>query len=162
MSERLFIITGSSRGIGKALTHAFALSNHFTSANTHFILTSTKQSDLDAAKASLEQVFASHHGNTDKLKVYTHPIDFSDMNSVETNLKTLFGLAHKTGGWKQVILVMNHGSLGGLEFIEDVSSNITQVCQPKCLIGANLDPFSIRVGGERTDPSVALCRCFSV
>jgi len=132
--DRLFIITGASRGIGKAVTHALASSKVFNEGPMHFVLTSTKKSDLEAAQASLEQLVASQHGNISNLKVYLHPIDFSVMEHIESNLSTLFGLAQTESKWKQVILIMNHGSLGGLEFIEHVSSNLPQVCQPNCFI----------------------------
>lgn len=127
MTDRLFVITGASRGIGKAMTSALAYSKHFTSEGAHFVLTSTNQNDLDAAKTTLEQNFTSAHGNTEKLKVHTHPIDFSDMAQIEAQLETLFGLASKDSKWKQIVLVMNHGSLGELECMDQVSSNLHQV-----------------------------------
>lgn len=127
MTDRLFIITGASRGIGKAVTHALASSSEFSSGKMHFILSSTKQEDLEAAMTELETLVSQKYGSTSNLKVYLHPVNFSDLTNIEKDLKTLCGLAQCDGKWAQVVLVINHGSLGGLEFIEGVSSNPIQV-----------------------------------
>jgi NAD(P)-dependent dehydrogenase (short-subunit alcohol dehydrogenase family) len=128
MSHRLFVVTGASRGIGKAVTKALASSSVFSDGKMHFVLTSTKQMDLDAAKASLEETVTKLYGNIDRLSVYLYPIDFSDMDNIESQLGHLFDLAPTpTSKWTQVVLMMNHGSLGGLDFIEDVSSKLSQV-----------------------------------
>lgn len=133
MSERLFIITGASRGIGKAVTHALASSSEFSSGKMHFILSSTKQADLEAASAELEKLVSEKYGSTSNLKIYLQPVDFSDLKDIEKDLKTLCNLAQNDNQWDQVVLVLNHGSLGGLEFIEGVSSNVAQVRTPSLL-----------------------------
>lgn len=127
MTDRLFIITGASRGIGKAATQALASSKEFSDGKMHFILSSTKQSDLEAAMAELEKLVSDKYGSTSNLKVYLHPIDFSDLNGIEKELKTLCTLAQGEGSWKQVVVVLNHGSLGGLDFVENVASNVAKV-----------------------------------
>lgn len=127
MTDRLFIITGASRGIGKAVTHALASSSEFSSSKMHFILSSTKQADLEAAMAELEALVSEKYGSTSNLKVYLHPVDFSDLKDIEKDLKTLCNLAKNDSKWEHVVVVLNHGSLGGLEFIEGVSSNVAQV-----------------------------------
>jgi sepiapterin reductase len=126
MSDRLFIITGASRGIGKAITHAIAASSEFSNGSMTFILTSTKHSDLDAAKLSLEDLVTRKQGHTSNLHIFSHPIDFSEVSSLEENLNKLFSLAGKKA-WDHIILMMNHGSLGGLQFISNVSTDLTQL-----------------------------------
>lgn len=92
----------------------------------HYILTSTKLADLEAAKVSLEDVFMHKQGHTTNLSISMHPIDFSDLSTIEEGIKTLFSLAEQKK-WSQVTLIMNHGSLGGLDYISNVSNNVAQV-----------------------------------
>lgn len=134
MSERLFIVTGASRGIGKAIVKALASSKEFSDGKMHFVLSSTKKADLEAAAAELEALVVEKQGNSSNLKVYLHPIDFSSIEGIDKELTALCALASTENKWKQVTVVINHGSLGGLEFISNVSSDVQQVWIPTIMI----------------------------
>lgn len=126
MGDSLFIVTGASRGIGKAISHALASSNVLMKGQIHFALTSTKLADLQAAQEALTEVFSASHGSSSNLHVHLTPVEMNDIPSLPANLSALLTVSG-VSKWAHVVLIMNHGSLGGLKSIEDVGSDIVQV-----------------------------------
>lgn len=82
----LLIVTGASRGFGKSLV--LEIASKWPGTQWDFVLTSTKVSDCEAVAAETIQ----KHGPRG---IKCCQIDFSDMQNLEKNIQTLFGLVRE-------------------------------------------------------------------
>lgn len=119
--SRLFIITGASRGIGHSIALNLSVSKIFMSGKTHFMLTSTKLSDLEITKKEIAESVYSNN-----ITVEMKAFDFSDVENLGQNIDSL--LVHEDS-WDNVTLIMNHGTLGGLDLVQDISLDLKNVCE---------------------------------
>lgn len=121
----LIIITGASRGFGRGICHEFLRSDQFSS-NSHYILTSTKQKDIDDVKSEMIELL-KHKGIEYSDNINTIPCDLSDIKATKEGFKKIISLCSPTKKYSKVIIVLNHGTLGKLCFVPDLYEDLESV-----------------------------------
>ena len=127
--KRLIIITGASRGIGRAIATEL---NRFHNSDSHILLLARDVEKLAEVRDQIEK--DSNSRNT----VRTVSVDFSTENSVELYFKilkdALDDVGDNLGEFEELIVIYNHGTLvfGNVSFVaqelrEDFEVNLFSI-----------------------------------
>jgi len=120
----LLVVTGSSRGIGKAFATAFASTQWLPDitelevsliARSHDGLSDTKTQVLKHAPPSVA------------VKVSCSAIDLADMSSLESNVKNVF--SSHTSQYKKAIFINNAGSIGPIGPTIKIHERLSEIQQ---------------------------------
>lgn len=123
MSESLFIITGASRGLGRAIALALANSK-LVDEKSLVVLTSTKLSDLEATR---EEVLKVNEGL--KGRVFLYECDLSTASEVQKHFDNIFDSSVDINKkYSKVTIILNHGTLGNLKYSADLTDDVVGVC----------------------------------
>lgn len=120
MDGTLLIVTGASRGLGRAIGVAFA-----SSPSTKYLcclLVARSESGLEETASLMREAAAA--ANKSKLDVSCMVADLSDMDTLEITAADMFERVSKQGSstYDRAILINNAGSLGYLGKCSDMSS----------------------------------------
>lgn len=122
MNSTLLIITGASRGLGRAIGVAFASSP--STKHLCCLLVARSESGLEET-ASLMREAAAAAANNSKLDISCMVADLSDMDTLEKKVEDMFKRVTKQGSSmydRATILINNAGSLGYLGKCSEMSS----------------------------------------
>ena len=121
MDDTLLIVTGASRGLGRAIGVAFASSP--STKHLFCLLVARSESGLEET-ASLMREAAAAAANNSKLDISCMVADLSDMDTLEKNVEDMFQRVTKPGSsmYDRAILINNAGSLGYLGKCSELSS----------------------------------------
>lgn len=122
MAQTLLVITGASRGLGRAIGVAFASSSSIPSIRA--ILVARSEDDL-AETSSLMREAAAQSSN--EIEVSCILADLSDLDTLEQTVKEMFEPPALTSpssssSYDRAILINNAGSLGYLGRCRDMTS----------------------------------------
>jgi len=101
----LVIITGASRGIGQATSLAFAKDARFPFLT--FCLIARSKVGLSETQALVQNA-----NPRKEIQTSIHPIDLSDLDTLESNIKSVFQRLLDSRVYESAILINNAGSLG--------------------------------------------------
>ena len=121
MDDTLLIVTGASRGLGRAIGVAFASSP--STKRLFCLLVARSENGLEET-ASLMREAAAAAENNSKLDISCMVADLSDMDTLEKKVEDVFQRATKEGSctYDRAILINNAGSLGCLGKCSEMSS----------------------------------------
>lgn len=147
MDDTLLIVTGASRGLGRAIGVAFASSP--STEHLFCLLVARSESGLEET-ASLMREAAAAAANNSKLDISCMVADLSDMDTLEKKVEEMFEQATKKGKftYDRAILINNAGSLGYLGKCSEITSL------------ANLKKQSISMLHPRVGYRRSLCASF--
>jgi len=153
--KSLFIITGASRGLGRAFTRAIARTFSIEAfQGCDLILNSTKLADLESLKEEL--IATNHRGN-----IQLYACDWSDRSELAKNCENLCSLVRfiwlgdsprdtkrtqaQDNTYDLVVLINNHGTLGPLVSIDQLVDRTDEVICLSCysefpILTININP----------------------
>ena len=115
MKRTLLIVTGASKGFGRAICHAFFEKNSIdvnrnTSTNTiaRVCLVARSQQGLEETKEFLQN---NLNASNEACVITTHVVDLGQLDSLEIRLQEIMDMVSPTH-YDHLILVNNAGSLG--------------------------------------------------
>lgn len=140
MNQRVVILTGASRGFGRALASEFVKSASSSTPSAlsspglqhqHLVLTARDKAGLEETKAECLQLLTAAAAGTSgsitsslnlHMEITTISLDLGDLDSLETSIATLLAplvraTLSTTIHTSEFILVNNAGSLGKLDRI---------------------------------------------
>ena len=123
MNNTLLIVTGASRGLGRAIGVAFASSP--STKHLCCLLVARSESGLEeTASLMREAAAAAAAANNSKLDISCMVADLSDMDTLEKKVEDMFQRVTKPGSsmYDRAILINNAGSLGYLGKCSELSS----------------------------------------
>lgn len=112
-SQELVLVTGASRGFGRAVACAFARKH----PTADFILFSRNEAALLETARMLSGMCNSGGG---RCSVSTCVVDFVDVGSLQTILEEHLTKCKNDKNYTKIYLINNHGSLGPLKYQRDL------------------------------------------
>lgn len=121
MSSLLLIVTGASRGLGKAIAAAFL--EHAPVNRVRALMVARSEEGLATTRDQLQQLAKS---NDIDLDASIHVMDLADLDTLDDNIDVLLNEC-KTGtngenSYDRVVLVNNAGSLGNVGPLTEMTS----------------------------------------
>jgi len=139
MDTTFVIITGASKGIGRSIALSFA--QHSEIKKLHLCLMARSQDGLnETSRLILDKKEHSPMMCTKEIVVTTHPIDLSDLDSLEESIVDIFKQCYEPylDQYTHCILINNAGTLGHLgqaislpspkDLMQNVELNLASSC----------------------------------
>ncbi|KAJ3109049.1 hypothetical protein HDU97_009167 [Phlyctochytrium planicorne] len=145
MGRNLFLITGASKGFGRAIALALAKSDIVRKHNTNILCLARSHAGLVETCEVLRTVCAQEVGNS--LEIQAVEVDFSSPN-LDTICSDVFDSFIPDGSYDAVFLFNNAGSLGTLDRIRNLTASLIRsalevnVVAPVVLTAQFLTKFS--------------------
>lgn len=121
MSKSLAIITGASRGIGRAIALALAEESRVRDDALHLVLLARSIEKLNETATLVNNIDS-------EVTTSCHEIDLSDMVTLPEKLQEILDPLSRATQYDSCLLVNNAGSVGPLGTCESLS-NITELQQ---------------------------------
>jgi sepiapterin reductase len=114
MAKLLLVVTGASRGLGRAIARAFCTPIQETSQIRAFLVARSQTGLQETEEVMLQQT--SGRENCDvKVDCSQHVIDLGDLDTLDSNLDGLFTeIVKHVSDADQIVFINNAGSLGHL------------------------------------------------
>lgn len=120
MTRILLVVTGASRGLGKAICQAFFEDNADDLVVTRCCLVARSQDGLAATKQSVQEMTTT---TPESVSIDTHVVDLGDLDALDTKWEDIMHDLSPTD-FDKLILINNAGSIGEIGPMATVKASL--------------------------------------
>jgi len=127
--DRIVLLTGASRGYGRAMAESLAREAVQTNRRLHLLLVARDRDGLHATRLAVDEVAKAAAASSSSISSESFCADLSDPVTVEANLAPAMASIATAVAWPryttdcdaEIVAILNAGSVGNADYVSNIS-----------------------------------------